>query len=241
MSDMRLLVTRPEPDNERTAALLRVRGHDVMVLPLLRIEAMGQAQFGQGPWAAVLLTSANAARAIASHRRHKELIGLPAYTVGARTRTAATAAGFAPVLSADGDVDGLIALVAAQPPAANLPLLYLAGSDRAGDVSASLQSRGLHVETAVVYRSVIVADLRPEIRAALTAGRIEAVLHYSARSASAFMAAALTAGIKYSVIKIKHLCLSSQVAAPLVEAGAEAVVVASGPTEAALFECIDRT
>jgi uroporphyrinogen-III synthase len=202
---------------------------------------MGQALFGPGPWAAVLLTSANAARAIASHRRHKELIGLPAYTVGARTRTAATAAGFAPVLSADGDVDGLIALVAAQPPAANLPLLYLAGSDRAGDVSASLQSRGLHVETAVVYRSVIVADLRPEIRAALTAGRIEAVLHYSARSASAFMAAALTAGIKYSVIKIKHLCLSSQVAAPLVEAGAEAVVVASEPTEAALFECIGQT
>ena len=44
----------------------------------------------------------------------------------------AMAAGFAPVLSADGDVDDLIALVAAQPPAANLPLLYLAGSDRAG-------------------------------------------------------------------------------------------------------------
>ena len=189
----------------------------------------------------MLLTSANAVRAIASHRRFEELIGLPAYTVGARTRTAATAAGFAPVLSADGDVDDLTALVAAQPPAANLPLLYIAGSDRAGELAASLQSRGLQVETAVVYRSVMVADLRPEIRAALAAGRIDAVLHYSARSASAFMAAALTAGIRDLAIKIKHLCLSSQVAAPLVEAGAEAVVVASEPTEAALFECIGQT
>jgi uroporphyrinogen-III synthase len=240
MSDMRLLVTRPEPDGERTAALLRARGHDVMVLPLLRIEAAGQARFGPGPWAAVLLTSANAARAIASHRRHKELVGLPAYTVGARTHTAAMAAGFAPVLSADGDVDDLIALVAAQPPAANLPLLYLAGSDRSGDLAGVVQSRGLQVETAVIYRSVMVADLRPDVRAELAGGRIDAVLHYSARSATAFVAAALSAGIKDSIIRIKQLCLSPQVAAPLLDAGAEAVTVASEPSETALFECIGR-
>jgi uroporphyrinogen-III synthase len=238
---MRLLVTRPEPDGERTAALLRAQGHEVTVLPLLRIEAAGQAQLGTGPWAAVLLTSANAARAIATHRRFKELVGLPAYAVGARTRAAAAAVGFRPVLSADGDVDELIALVAAHPPAANLPLLYLAGSDRSGDLAGSLQACGLQVETAVVYRSVMVADLRPDVRAALAAGRIDAVLHYSARSAAAFMAAALTAGMRGFSIRIKHLCLSSQVAAPLIDAGAEAVEVASEPTEAALFHCLRQS
>ena len=36
---MRLLVTRPEPDNERTAAALRALGHEVMLAPLLAIEA----------------------------------------------------------------------------------------------------------------------------------------------------------------------------------------------------------
>ncbi len=123
---------------------------------------------------------------------------------------------------------------------ANLPLLYLAGSDRAGDLAGSVQSRGLQVETAVVYRSVMVADLRPDVRADLAGGRIDAVLHYSARSAAAFVAAALTAGIKDSVIRIRHLCLSPQVAAPLVDAGAEAVTVASEPSETALFECIGR-
>jgi uroporphyrinogen-III synthase len=240
VSEVRLLVTRPEPDSERTAALLRSRGHEVTIVPLLRIEAAGQARLGTGPWAAVLLTSANAARAITSHRRFKELVGLPAYTVGARTRAAAAAAGFTPVLSADGDVDELIALVTAQPPAAKLPLLYLAGSDRSGDLAGSLRARGLQVEIAVVYRSVMVAELRPDVRAALAAGRVDAVLHYSARSAAAFMAAALTAGIKDLIIRIKHFCLSSQVAAPLIEAGAEAVAVAREPTEAALFECIER-
>ena len=35
---MRLLVTRPEPDGERTAQALRARGHAVVLAPLLRTE-----------------------------------------------------------------------------------------------------------------------------------------------------------------------------------------------------------
>ena len=57
---MRILVTRPEPDCQHTAASLRQRGHEVLVLPMLRIEAMGQAHLGAGPWAAVLFTSGDA-------------------------------------------------------------------------------------------------------------------------------------------------------------------------------------
>jgi len=37
---MRLLVTRPEPDNERTAAALRSMGHAVVLSPLLHIETV---------------------------------------------------------------------------------------------------------------------------------------------------------------------------------------------------------
>ena len=66
---MRLLVTRPEPDAECTAAALRARGHIVLVAPLLRIETMENAEIGPGPFAAILVTSANAAPAIVAHRR----------------------------------------------------------------------------------------------------------------------------------------------------------------------------
>jgi uroporphyrinogen-III synthase len=34
---MRLVVTRPQTDSERTAAALRARGHAVLVAPLLRV------------------------------------------------------------------------------------------------------------------------------------------------------------------------------------------------------------
>src|SRR3954468_1058535 len=70
---MRFLVTRPEPDNERTAAELRTRSHEVMLAPLLHIEAVANADLGAPPWAALLLTSANGARAVERHPRRFEL------------------------------------------------------------------------------------------------------------------------------------------------------------------------
>jgi len=230
---MRLLVTRPEAAGERTAARLRARGHEVVLEPLLRIEIIDDAELGAGPWQAALLTSANAVRAIAAHRRFGELAGLPAYVVGARTQAAAAAAGFDPVLSADGDLDDLVALVGLANAAR--PLLYLAGEERAGDLAGALQSLGWRVETTIVYRSVMVAELTPALISLLAAGRIDAVLHYSARSARAYVAALTAAGIADSSINIKHFCLSSEVAAPLLAAGARTVEVAGAPNEKALF------
>ena len=37
---MKLLVTRPEPDGERTAEALRARGHEVLLAPMLRMQAV---------------------------------------------------------------------------------------------------------------------------------------------------------------------------------------------------------
>jgi uroporphyrinogen-III synthase len=234
---VRLLVTRPEPECERTAALLRGRGHDVLLQAMLRIEPMADAELGSGPWAAVVFTSANAVRAVAAHRRFGELAGLPAYTVGKRTHAAASAAGFAPVMSADGDVNVLAELIASRPPI-SLPLRYCAAEDRAGDLAGVLQARGIRVETTYVYRTAMVADLASDVRAAFAGDAIDAVLHYSARTAAAFVAAASAAGVRDLSIRARHLCLSAQVAAPLFAAGATAIDVASEPNEQALFALI---
>ena len=58
---MRVLVTRPEPDGERTAAKLRDRGCAVMLAPLLRVEPVEAVL--DGAWHVVALTSVNAVRA----------------------------------------------------------------------------------------------------------------------------------------------------------------------------------
>lgn len=230
---MRLLLTRPEPDVQRTAAALRARGHSVIVASLLRVEAIADAALGPGPWAAILITSANAARAIVRHRRLAELTGLPVLAVGERSAQAMRSAGFAEVTSADGDVDDLVAAVAAhlKPPA---QLLYLAGQDRAGDLAAVLREKNFAVDTVVVYRAVVAETLPAEAAAAL-AGKLDGVLHFSRRSAEAFLAAASNSGVRNAALTDPvHFCLSPQVAEPLVRAGARHIRIAPQPHEAAL-------
>jgi uroporphyrinogen-III synthase len=236
---LRLLVTRPEAEGERTAARLRARGHEVWLAPLLRVELATDLAFGPGPWGGVAFTSANAVRALSSHRRLAELTALPAYSVGARTREAAAAVGFARALSAEGDVEDLVRLVEAQTDNL-LPLLYFAGAERAGDLAAALAPTGRSVETVIAYRARLVGDFDADVRDAIAAGRIESVLHYSARSAAAFLAAAQVAGLEEFARTAKHFCLSVQVAAPLAAAGARNMSIAAAPNESALIDLIDR-
>lgn len=238
MNPVRLLVTRPDAEAARTAATLRSLGHHVTALPLLRIEAVPDAALGTGPWAAVLFTSANAVRAMAQHCRFRELVELPVYAVGARTRAAAAAAGFGSVRSADGGLGDLVNLLASELPGCDLPMLYPAGRDRSGDLGAALAQHGKIVETVVVYRSVAAVDAKDRLGAALKAAQIDAVLHYSARTAAAFLTLATAAGARESAIAVKHFCLSAQVAAPLIAAGAADVEIAACPNEEALLRRI---
>jgi uroporphyrinogen-III synthase len=237
---VRVLLTRPEPDAEHTAAALRTRGHTVVVAPLMRIEAITDAEIGSGPWAAILITSANAARAIAAHQRFEELRVLPVFAVGQHSAEAMRAVGFAGVTSADGRGDDLARLVTAlmKP---GTPLLYLAGADRSGDLAGALGVRGFAVRTAVVYRAVAVTGL-PRPAADALAGGIDAVLHFSRRSAEVYVNAVRSAGLhECALTKPAHFCLSAQVAEPLAQAGAADIRIPSKPVEAALFELIPST
>jgi uroporphyrinogen-III synthase len=147
------------------------------------------------------------------------------------------AAGFADVISADGNVSDLARLVAARmQPAA--PLLYLAGEDRSGDLAGDLRTRGFAVETAIIYRAVAASNLPPEAADAL-AGGIDGVLHFSRRSAEVFVEAARAAGVLESALQAVHFCLSAPIAEPLARAGAADIRVAERPNEAVLLALID--
>jgi uroporphyrinogen-III synthase len=233
---VRLLLTRPEADAQRTAAALRAQGHDVVVAPLIRIEPVADANLGAGPWAAILITSANAANAITAHARVTQLRALPVFAVGQRSAQAMTAAGFADVNSADGDVGALARLVAERLKPAGA-VLYLAGEERSGDLAGDLGARGFAVETTVIYRAIAITGLPRAAADALSNG-IDGVLHFSRRSAEAYVNAARATGVLASALKPIHFCLSPQVAEPLEEAGAARVRVAPRPVEAALIELI---
>src|SRR5262245_3928391 len=232
---MRLLVTRPRQDGDRTAEILRARGHEVAVVPVLDLTIVADAALGTGPFAAIVMTSANAVRALERHAGRTSLLALPAFTVGRHTAGAAQAAGFAQVISADGGLPELTRLIATKLGGGRL--LYLAAEDRSGDLAAALAPHGITVETVVVYRMAPNQRLALELATALET-RPQGVLHYSRRSAQTFLTGAQTAGRLDAALGLTHYCLSAEVAAPLRAAGATAVKVAPRPEEAALLELL---
>jgi uroporphyrinogen-III synthase len=119
-------------------------------------------------------------------------------------------------------------------------LLYLAGADLAGDLAGELGERGFTVVTHTTYRMLPVQNLPQEAVDAFAANRIEAVLHYSRRSARAFLDAVRAAGVEISALAIPQCCISEQVASIVRDVGATRVLVARAPDENGLFEALDR-
>jgi uroporphyrinogen-III synthase len=85
-----------------------------------------------------------------------------------------------------------------------------------------------------------VADLPREACDGFAANRIKAVLHYSRRSARAFLDAARAAGVEISALAVPQCCISDAVASILRDAGAAQVMAARSPDENALLEALVR-
>ncbi|CAL74258.1 putative UROPORPHYRINOGEN-III synthase [Bradyrhizobium sp. ORS 278] len=238
---MAVLVTRPAPDNERTAQALRERGFDVLLAPMLRFEPVALlADVGQDA-AGIVVTSANALRAAAPQLRSSALLLLPLFAVGDQTAAAARAAGFAKVISAAGDAAALREVIATSGAIeAKATLLYLAGADISRDLAAELGARGFEVVTQTVYRMAQVTSLPREVCEAFAANTIQAVLHYSRRSAAAFVAAIRAEGVEISALAVPHGCLSANVAEVLRDAGATQVTIPAHPDENEMLEGLAR-
>ncbi|MFN0193911.1 MAG: uroporphyrinogen-III synthase [Aestuariivirga sp.] len=223
---MKLIVTRPAQDAGTLAAALQARGHHVISMPLLRIEARKDVTIPDKPYAAVLATSANAIRSLATpHVFHH----LPLYVVGPQSLAAAKAAGFSNAEAHGGDVAGLARFVAEKRLPHSKRLLYLSGAETSGDLAGSLRKKGFEVERCIIYDAVPVATID---RDALEGA--DGVLLYSPRTARIWNdlvpdtdAASMT-----------HFCLSANVAKTLPQS--RRILVADNPDEAAMLALLDR-
>ena len=231
---MRLLVTRPRPEAERTAQALARRGHDALIAPMLEIEPVN-ADFNPASFDAIVITSANAVRSLVQAALQNSLLR-PVLAVGHQTAQAARDAGFLDVMSADGDAADLISLIRSRWNKGRARLLYLAGNDRSRDLAADLAKDGIQVETVIVYGADAAARLPDDAQQALRHGTIDGVLHYSRRSTEIFLTCADAGGLDVS--PLRHYCLSQRAAEPLSARGFKAIRIAPRPDEVALLDLI---
>ena len=242
---MAILVTRPAPDNDKTAKALSARGYTPMLSPTLRFETFPVHDDHGAAYDGTILTSANAVRAIADHELKLRLVDLPAFAVGEHTAEAARLAGFKCIVDAKGDAGALREAVAKSASAKIIrkgaTLCYLAGADLARDLAAELGEHGFTVITHTVYRMIPVPSFPADVTDAFRTGGIEAVVHFSRRSARAFLDAARGGGVEISALALPQCCISDAVGMVLRDAGAMQVTVAREPNEQAVLDALDKT
>jgi uroporphyrinogen-III synthase len=232
---MRVLVTRPQADAERTARALAARGHEAVIAPVLRITSTGNA--APGPFEAAILTSANAVPALASLGERAK--ALPVFVVGERTASAVAEAGCRHVRMAAGDAASLAELVATAA-APGSKLLFVAGRDRKPEPEGALVAAGFDLVTWVAYEAVAAERLPGAAHLALQNSLLDAVLHYSRRSASVLLGLTAAAELTAEFFAIAHVCLSADTATPLRAAGVPLVMIAARPHEDALVATLEE-
>lgn len=232
---MRIWVARPEPGAGRTAERLAAMGHAPLVAPVLVIRPTG-APLPGGPFDALVLTSANALAALLATTEAAPLRGLPVFAVGARTATLAARAGLGPVVQGRGDASALADLIRSRL-APGARLLHVGGAERKAEPAASLTAAGCAVTALVAYAAASVPSLPEPAAAALARSPpdLDAALHYSHRSAAAAHDLARAAGHGGAFRRLRHYCLSADVAVPLEAAGILVHFIAAHPSEDALL------
>jgi uroporphyrinogen-III synthase len=229
---MRLLITRPRDDSDALAEILHARGHVPIVAPLMEV------RFHEGPplaldgVQAVLASSANGVRALALRTPRREVT---LFAVGPQTAQAARAHGFADVIDADGDAQALAEKVASACDPAAGALLHAAGAETAGRLRQTLQARGFHVESMVLYEAAPVASLPAIAAEALKAGTLDAVMLFSPRSARIFAGLADAAACADACARLQAFCISPATAAALSPLTFARVAVAGIPNQDAIL------
>lgn len=235
---MLLLVTRPEPDATLQAERLAARGHEPVLAPLLAIEFATDMPLELDGAQALIVTSRNALRALASHRDLATSLRLPLFAVGEATAKAATDLGFAEVTSGPGSGEGLSRLIADALSPTDGALVHLAGETVAFDLKSALQAKGFALRHPVLYRAVAATRLPESALTLLNAGKLDGAILMSPRTAAIFAALVVRHGALTQASRLYCYCLSAAVAQAVEPLKARAIVAAR-PSEEDILALLD--
>ena len=235
---MRFLVTRPEPDASREAEALAAHGHEAVLAPLLKIEFAPDVPLDLVGAQALIVTSRNALRALATRREFENVRRLPLFAVGEATARAARELGFAILVRAPGTAAGLPELIGGKPDPKRGSLLQLAGENLAFDLKTALEAKGFTLHQPVLYRAVPAEQLPARVLSLLKAGELDGAILLSPRTARTFAALIDKHGAVTQGRRLVCYCLSQAVAEVLAPLGF-GVRVASKPREEDVLALVD--
>ncbi|MBV8190544.1 MAG: uroporphyrinogen-III synthase [Alphaproteobacteria bacterium] len=237
---MRVLITRPEREATALAAALGERGHTVVIAPLFHLQVLHPPTGFEATLAAcqaVLLTSANGARALAeaTHQRGRRVLA-----VGDTTATTAEGLGFSAVTSAAGDGAALAELVRQRLDPKAGPLLHVCGTEVGFDLVETLGGNGFEVHRVALYEARQADRLPASATAALQARALDIATFFSPRASALFGELVTGANLGDALRPVTAVAISPAALAPLAALPFKAAIAAERPTRQAVLDEVDR-
>ena len=238
MSGPRLLLTRPHQDSLALAEVLARHGVGSLIEPMMTVRLDGDVRLDLSGVQAILLTSANGARALAATSPDEEARRLSVLAVGCATAQAAREAGFRSVTGADGDVDALTALAVTRLEPNSGRLVHIAGRVSTGDLAARLRAAGFEAERVPLYEAVASHALSASALRALEAQTLAGVALFSPRTARLFAKLARESRLDSTARTLTAFCLSQAVAEAAATLSWQRIRVAAAPRQDSLVACV---
>jgi uroporphyrinogen-III synthase len=226
----RVLVTRAEPGASETADRLKAMGCEPLVEPMFAVEPVSPSL---PEFDALAFTSANGVRMFAKLSGRRDV---PVFCVGGRTAGAAREAGFRDIVSAEGDVAALTALIESRlSPGARL--LHSGNAESQGDLAGTIRNRGRRADFVATYRAVPVRAPGPSLAAHIRGlASFDDVLVHSPRGAEILKGFLVGA---QNPAPFDLAAISTAAAAPLAPF-ARRTEIAASPDEMALLAALAR-
>lgn len=226
----RVLVTRPQPGADETAARIAALGFSTVVLPLTGIVPVAPDRLPDPATIdAVVVTSVNAPRH-APAALLRVLEGRTLFAVGEASAAAARAAGFRDVRSAGGSAGDLAALIGRDlRPGARL--LHLAGTERTAGFEADLRRRGMVLDVVELYRAEKISYPPDFVKGVLADDPIWGAPVFSPRGGALLAGLVATGYVRETFENTRFFCISTNAASPLLGLAGPRVSVAGAPTE----------
>ena len=239
MTDISILVTRPKGDETELTDQLHALDFRVIHEPLteimLRHDARAAVQFALNHEPdAVIVTSRHGVQALALLCELRDMFVL---CVGDATAETAESLGFTRVSAARGNVASLVDYVKDAYDEGSR-FVYISGDHIRTDLAQQLPN--MKIERIVAYEASAVDTLSDTLAEQLRRGQISGVTFFSARAASIFMMILTKLDLREATAKLRAICLSEAVAAPLRTHHWLGIHVAGEATLASVVQCVDN-
>jgi uroporphyrinogen-III synthase len=234
MSGVRVLVTRPQPGADKTAARLAGLGYAPVVLPMTQTVPLAQKLPVAKP-DLVVATSPQAFHHLSEALRNA-LANTPVIVTGDGSATAARAAGLTHVDTAGGNVARLVDRLG-QIILPNTRILYLGGRVRRPDLESFLQGKAIKLELMAVYDTISVSHSTEKFLETAAGGSFSSVFLTSVETVTT-LGGISNANFNQAIENALFISLSERIAETARSLFQNRIAVASEPTEDGLFQCL---